>query len=94
LPRFVPPRYMLGMLPLKPCLPTSAPLAPVGPDWLHDIKHDGYRMLAVRNSERGRLGSRRGIDWADRFPAVAAAVEALAVRSCTIDGEVTSLAGG
>jgi ATP dependent DNA ligase domain len=47
-----------------------------------------YRMLAHRDSERGRLLSRRGLDWADRFPAVAAAVEALAVRSCTIDGEV------
>jgi ATP-dependent DNA ligase len=45
-------------------------------------------MLALRDSERGRLLSRRGLDWADRFPAVAAAVEALAVRSCRIDGEV------
>jgi bifunctional non-homologous end joining protein LigD len=76
------------MLPFKPCLPTSAPVPPAGPGWLHEIKHDGYRMLAHRDSERGRLLSRRGLDWADRFPAVAAAVEALAVKSCTIDGKV------
>jgi bifunctional non-homologous end joining protein LigD len=75
------------MLPAKPCLPTAAPSPPVGPEWLHEIKHDGYRMLAVSNG-RVRLLSRRGIDWGSRFPAIVAAVEALAVRSCTIDGEV------
>ena len=70
------------MLPLKPCLPTGAPSPPVGPNWLHEIKHDGFRMLARRDSERVRLISRRGVDWGDRFPLVVAAVEALAARSC------------
>jgi bifunctional non-homologous end joining protein LigD len=73
---------------LKPCLPTFAPCPPAGSGWLHEIKHDGYRMLAVRDGERARLLSRRGIDWSDRFPAIIGAIEALAVRSCTIDGEV------
>jgi bifunctional non-homologous end joining protein LigD len=73
------------MLPAKPCLPTSAPSPPVGPDWLHEIKHDGYRMLANHDGSRVRLISRRGFDWGDRFPAIVAAVEALAVRTCTID---------
>jgi len=77
-----------GMLPMKICLPTRAAAPPDGPDWLHEIKHDGFRMIARRDSERTRLISRRGLDWGDRFPAVVAAVEALAVRSCTIDGEV------
>src|SRR6516162_4093584 len=76
------------MLPAKPCLPTSAPCPPVGPEWLHEIKHDGYRMLAHHDGGRARLISRRGFDWGDRFPAIVAAVEALAVRTCTIDGEV------
>jgi ATP-dependent DNA ligase len=44
------------MLPLKPCLPTAAPSPPTGPDWLHEIKHDGYRMFARRDGERVLLG--------------------------------------
>ena len=76
------------MLPFKPCLPRAAPLPPPGPDWFHEIKHDGYRMLARRDGGRVRLVSRRGLDWAWRFPMIVAAVEALAVRSCIIDGEV------
>ena len=79
---------MGAMLPAKPCLPTRAPSPPPGPDWLHEIKHDGFRMLAVRDGGRVRLISRRGLDWGDRFPAVVAAVDSLALHSCTIDGEV------
>jgi ATP-dependent DNA ligase len=55
------------MLPLKICFPTRAATPPAGPDWLHEIKHDGYRMLAGRDGERTRLISRRGLDWGDRF---------------------------
>jgi len=76
------------MLPIKPCLPTFAPVPPASAGWLHEIKHDGFRMLAVRDGGRVQLISRRGLDWGDRFPAVVAAIEALAVRTCTIDGEV------
>jgi ATP-dependent DNA ligase len=76
------------MLPLKISLPTRAPAPPAGPDWLREIKHDGFRMIARRDGERVRLISRRGLDWGDRFQAIAAAVKALAVRTCTIDGEV------
>jgi ATP-dependent DNA ligase len=52
------------------------------------FKHDGYRMLAHRDGERVRLLSRRGVDWGDRLPTIVAAVEALAVHTCTIDGEL------
>ena len=50
-------------------------------------------MLARRDGERVRLISRRGVDWGDRFPLVVAAVEALAARSCTTDGEVIACDG-
>ena len=73
---------------LNPCLPTAAPCPPAGPEWLHEIKHDGYRMLAHHDGERARLTSRRGLDCAWRFPMVVAAIKALAVRSCVIDGEL------
>ena len=76
------------MVPPKPCLPTAAPCPPAGPEWLHEIKHDGYRMLAHHDGERARLISRRGLDWAWRFPMIVAAIKALAVRSCIIDGEL------
>jgi ATP-dependent DNA ligase len=79
---------MWAMLPAKPCLPTSAPSPPVGPEWLHEIKHDGYRMLAHHDGARVRLISRRGLDWGRRFPTIVAAIKALAVRSCIVDGEL------
>jgi bifunctional non-homologous end joining protein LigD len=44
-------------------------------------------MVARRDGEHLRLLSRRGLDWADRFPAIVTAIEALAIRSCTIDDE-------
>jgi bifunctional non-homologous end joining protein LigD len=76
------------MLPAKPCLPTSTPSPPSGPEWLHEIKHDGYRMLAHHDGACVRLISRRGLDWGWRFPTIVAAVKALAVRSCILDGEL------
>jgi bifunctional non-homologous end joining protein LigD len=76
------------MLPLKICLPTRAATPPAGPDWLHEVKHDGYRMIAWRDGERTRLISRHGRDWGNGFRVIIAAVEALAIRSCIIDGEI------
>ena len=78
---------MPAMLPLKICLPSPAACPPAGPDWLHEIKHDGFRMIARRDGERVQLISRRGIDWRSRFRPIVAAVAGLPVRSCIIDGE-------
>jgi len=75
------------MLPVRVCLPTGAVHPPDGPEWLHEIKHDGFRMIARRDGESVRLISRRGLDWGDRFGTIVEGVEALAVRSCIIDGE-------
>jgi bifunctional non-homologous end joining protein LigD len=49
---------------------------------------DGFRLLACRDAAGVRLLTRRGIDWTNRYPTIAAAVTALACRSCLIDGEV------
>jgi bifunctional non-homologous end joining protein LigD len=65
-----------------------APCPPVGSAWLHEIKHDGYRMLAHHDGGRVRLISRRGLDWGGRFPTIVAAIDALPVRTCIIDGEL------
>jgi len=68
-------------------LPRRADKPPAGPDWIHEIKHDGFRIMARRNGAGVRLLSRNGYNFADRFPLVAAAVAGLSARSCIIDGE-------
>jgi bifunctional non-homologous end joining protein LigD len=77
-----------GSLPtFDPCLPRPALTPPAGPGWIHEIKHDGFRILAHRQSRRVRLLTRNGNDFADRFPLIAEAIEALPVKSCVVDGE-------
>jgi len=60
---------------------------PVGADWIHEIKHDGFRILAHRQGRAIRLLSRNGHDLASRFPLIVEAVRSLPVQSCVIDGE-------
>ena len=73
--------------PLQPCLPRPAKEPPVGPDWIHEIKHDGFRILARRAAKRVRLITRHGTDFTARYPKIAAALDSLPVRSCALDGE-------
>jgi ATP-dependent DNA ligase len=72
---------------IEPCLPSSAKQPPAGPDWLHEIKHDGFRILARRDAAGVRLHTRNGHDFRTRFPQVVAAIAELPARSCLIDGE-------
>jgi bifunctional non-homologous end joining protein LigD len=73
---------------IEPCLPSPADKPPSGSNWIHEIKHDGYRLMARRDPVGIRLITRNGHDWTDRFPLVVEAVNHLKVRSCLIDGEV------
>lgn len=64
---------------------------PAGDEWVHEMKYDGYR-IGCRVSDGGiRLISRNGKDWTEAFPEIVTAVQALAVRSALIDGEVAML---
>jgi bifunctional non-homologous end joining protein LigD len=72
---------------IEPCLPSPAKAPPSGPGWLHEIKHDGFRILARRGGAGVRLITRAGNDFSARFPFIAMAVGKLPVRSCLIDGE-------
>jgi bifunctional non-homologous end joining protein LigD len=72
---------------IEPCLPSSAKAPPSGPGWIHEIKHDGFRILARRDNTGVRLITRAGSDFSSRFPFIAMAVGKLPVRSCLIDGE-------
>jgi bifunctional non-homologous end joining protein LigD len=72
---------------IEPCIPTRASKPPAGPGWVHEIKHDGYRLVVRGASPLVRLFTRRGFDWTGRYPAIAGAAAKLAARSFTIDGE-------
>jgi ATP-dependent DNA ligase len=80
-----PSRSKSGFVP--PCLPRPAQPPPVGPDWVHEIKHDGFRILARRDERGVLLFTRNGYNFTDRFPPIANAIKNLPVRSCLIDGE-------
>ena len=73
---------------IEPCLPSPADKPPSGANWIHEIKHDGYRLMARRDPVGIRLLTRNGSDWSARFPLVVEAVNHLKVCSCLIDGEV------
>jgi ATP-dependent DNA ligase len=61
---------------------TPAEKPPGGPGWLHEIKHDSYRLMARRDAAGVRLFTRNGHDWTGRFPLIREAIEALRTRSC------------
>jgi len=70
-----------------PCIPTLAHKAPVGAAWLHEIKHDGFRLTVWRDGERVRLFTRRGFDWTQRYPWIVHSARRLRVARFLIDGE-------
>jgi bifunctional non-homologous end joining protein LigD len=78
---------------IEPCLPSPAERPPSGPSWIHEIKHDGFRLMARRDAAGVRLLTRNGIDWSGRFPLIAGAAGDLPVRSCLIDGEAVACDG-
>jgi bifunctional non-homologous end joining protein LigD len=72
---------------IEPCLPSPAKTPPAGADWIHEIKHDGFRILARRGPAGVRLVTRHANDFTRRFPIIAMAVGSLPVQSCLIDGK-------
>jgi bifunctional non-homologous end joining protein LigD len=70
-----------------PAIPSLAHKPPAGSDWVHEIKQDGYRLIVRRNGAAVRLFTRRGYDWTDRYPAIAAAAAKLRAKGFTINGE-------
>jgi len=75
---------------IAPCLPTNAPQPPSGPGWLHEIKFDGFRVIARKEGKRVRLYSRPGNDLTYRFPLIVEALAGLRSQSCIIDGEAVA----
>jgi bifunctional non-homologous end joining protein LigD len=79
-----------GALPafLEPSLASPSGRPPSGPKWVHEIKHDGYRIQARIDGARATLLTRKGLDWTARFPNIAPVLTRLALRSAMIDGEI------
>src|SRR3954468_13498560 len=75
---------------IAPCLPINAHSLPSGGLWLHEIKHDGFRVIARKDGQRVRLYSRPGNDLTDRFSLIVEALAGLRSRSCIIDGEAVA----
>jgi bifunctional non-homologous end joining protein LigD len=78
LPRFVEPQL---------CSLVDAP--PSGKDWVHEVKFDGYRIQLRVESGKARLFTRKGLDWTDKFAAIAKVAAKLS--DCILDGEVCAL---
>ena len=80
---------------IQPCLPSRAIRLPSGRLWVHEIKHDGYRLMVRRDGPRVRCFTKNGYDWAARFPAIVEAALCIEAQSFLIDGEavITSADG-
>jgi len=73
---------------VPPSLATSRDAAPSGRGWVHEIKFDGYRMQARLDRGKVKLLTRKGLDWAARFPNIAEDVGRLAADTALVDGEI------
>jgi DNA ligase D-like protein (predicted ligase) len=77
-----PPRW------IKPQLAKLVEEAPDGPDWLHELKLDGYRMHARLDAGRVQILTRRAKDWTEKYPAIAKAIAGLPAQNAYLDGEL------
>ena len=75
---------------IEPCLPSRTVKPPTGPGWLHEIKHDGFRMMIRRDPAGVRVITRNGFDWTRRFPLMLEAADAIKAKSFLIDGEAVA----
>jgi bifunctional non-homologous end joining protein LigD len=76
---------------VRPALATLVAQAPEGDEWLHEIKFDGYRILARLDRGKATLISRNGLDWTAKFPEIAKAIAGMAVKNAVLDGEIVSM---
>ena len=80
------PAPRLGFIP--PQLPSLTDQPPEGADWIHEVKHDGYRTMLVIERGTARTYTRNGHDWSDRYPGIIMAARKLPCRTAIVDGEV------
>lgn len=76
---------------IEPCLALLKPAPPKGPDWLFEVKWDGYRLALHIDRKGVKVITRGGHDWTHRFPAIVDAARALGVNRAILDGEAVVL---
>ena len=76
---------------LEPCIPTRGAQGPDRPEWIHEVKHDGYRLIVQREGKRVRLFTRNGHDWSSRYPRIVEAALRNRNSSFVLDGEAVLL---
>jgi DNA ligase D-like protein (predicted ligase) len=79
-------RTSFGFIP--PMLPTLAQEPPAGDNWLHELKHDGFRTQLVLTGSNRRAFTRNGLDWSERYGFVLEDAARLGCSSAVIDGEM------
>lgn len=79
--------------PFEPCLPTRVQIPPSGELWIHEIKYDGFRIVAHRTNDGIRLKTKQGADYTERYSLIVAALAKLKARSLVIDGEAVCFIG-
>ena len=77
--------------PVPPQLALARTSPPEGQQWLHEVKWDGYRMLARLRGGEATLRSRNDLDWTSKLPRMAEALQALPVADADLDGEMIAL---
>jgi len=73
---------------IEPQLLTSTDQPPQGSNWIHEVKHDGYRTLLVIERGKARAYTRNGFDWTERYPGIVSEASTLPFRAAILDGEV------
>ena len=73
---------------MPPLEPTLVDAPPVGDEWLHEIKHDGYRTELVIEDGHARAFTKRGFGWTSKYSPIVECAEALSCQCAIIDGEM------
>ena len=84
------PRQRSALAPaafIDPCLPSRAVKAPSADGWIHEIKHDGFRLQIHVRSARVRLYTMTGVDWSERYPWIVEDVVRLKIAHAILDAE-------
>jgi ATP-dependent DNA ligase len=77
--------------PFEFCRPAARKVVPHGPDWIHEVKYDGYRGRVIRDGDDVQLRSKAGLDWTWRYPMIVEAARKMRQKQFVIDGEICVL---